>query len=46
MLWPMRIALTGKTFTPGGAFETSDVLGKKETIERIENGIELIKKSL
>ncbi|NLC65572.1 MAG: glutamate--tRNA ligase [Clostridium sp.] len=46
MLWPMRIALTGKTFTPGGAFETSDVLGKKETIERIESGIELIKKSL
>lgn len=46
MLWPMRIALTGKTFTPGGAFETSDVLGKKETIERIEKGIQLIKESI
>ena len=43
VLWPMRIALAGKTFTPGDAFNISDVLGKKESIERIEKGIELLK---
>ena len=46
MLWPLRTALTGKQFTPGGAFEAADILGKKESLERVEAGIALLKKSL
>lgn len=39
MLWPVRIALSGKSVTPGGAIEIADILGKKESIRRIEAGI-------
>jgi glutamyl-tRNA synthetase len=46
MLWPIRTALTGKQFTPGGAFEAADVLGKEESLTRIRKGIELLKESL
>lgn len=38
-LWPMRVSLTGKQASPG-PFEVADVLGKKNTIRRIENAIE------
>lgn len=40
LLWPVRIAITGKVITPGGAIEIADILGKEETIKRIELGIE------
>lgn len=43
MLWPLRTALTGKQFTPGGAFEAADILGKEESIERVRKGIEKLK---
>lgn len=43
MLWPIRTALSGKQFTPGGAFEAADVLGKEESIARIDKGITLLK---
>ena len=46
MLWPIRTALTGKQFTPGGAFEAADVLGKEESLVRIRKGIQLLKESL
>lgn len=46
MLWPIRTALSGKQFTPGGAFEAADILGKEESIERIEKGITLLKAHL
>lgn len=35
VLWPLRAALTGQQFSPG-AFECALVLGKKETLKRIE----------
>ncbi|MBE5923463.1 MAG: glutamate--tRNA ligase [Lachnospiraceae bacterium] len=38
-LWPVRIAVSGKQMTPGGAFEIMDILGKEESIRRIEIGI-------
>ncbi len=41
VLWPMRVALSGEQFSPG-AFEMALILGKDETIRRIEN---LIKSS-
>jgi glutamyl-tRNA synthetase len=43
MLWPVRTAVSGKSFTPGGAYEIADILGKEETIKRIKIGIEKLK---
>lgn len=40
MLWPIRTALSGEQFTPGGAFELADILGKEESLRRIKIGIE------
>jgi len=40
LLWPVRIAITGKAITPGGAIEIADILGKEETVKRIKSGIE------
>ena len=40
ILWPVRVALSGKSFTPGGAIEIADLLGKEESIIRIKKGIE------
>ena len=44
VLWPVRIAVTGKEMTPCGATEAMEVLGKEETIQRIKKGIELLEK--
>lgn len=40
LMWPVRIAIAGKAVTPGGAVEIAHILGKSETISRIETGIE------
>ncbi len=40
VLWPMRVALSGKAFTPGGGIEIATLLGKEESIARIKKGIE------
>ncbi len=40
MLWPIRTALSGKQFTPGGGIELCAILGKDDTINRIKKGIE------
>jgi glutamyl-tRNA synthetase len=39
VLWPLRTALSGKESTPGGAFDIMDILGKEESIKRIQAGI-------
>ena len=39
VLWPARIALTGLAATPGGASEIAELLGKKETLSRIDASI-------
>ncbi|MCL2068297.1 MAG: glutamate--tRNA ligase [Oscillospiraceae bacterium] len=36
LLWPVRIAVTGKQFTPGGGVEAAYLLGKAETLRRID----------
>jgi glutamyl-tRNA synthetase len=41
-LWPLRIALSGQTVTPGGAIEICYVLGKAEALSRIEHGIKVL----
>ena len=35
----MRIAITGMAVTPGGATEIAELLGKEETLVRIEKSI-------
>jgi len=40
LMWPIRIAVAGKAVTPGGAIEICFILGKEETLRRIETGIE------
>ena len=42
VLWPLRTAVSGKQSTPGGAFEIMEIIGKEETIARMEKGIELL----
>jgi glutamyl-tRNA synthetase len=39
LLWPLRIALSGKQSTPGGFIEIAYLLGKEETIKRVEEAI-------
>ncbi|MBQ4399827.1 MAG: glutamate--tRNA ligase [Alphaproteobacteria bacterium] len=39
ILYPVRIALSGKETTPGGATELAFILGKSETLERIKAAI-------
>lgn len=46
LLWPLRTALSGKQFTPGGAYEIAEILGKDESIRRIKIGIDKLKNSL
>ena len=40
VLWPLRVALSGKAFTPGGGIELANILGKDEVIARVKKGIE------
>lgn len=40
VMWPIRIAVSGKQTTPAGATEIMSVLGKEETLRRIRIGIE------
>lgn len=42
VMWPIRTAVSGKQMTPGGATELMEVLGKEESIARIQKGIELL----
>ena len=43
LLWPVRVAITGKQFTPGGAVEAADIIGKAETLSRMKRSIELLR---
>jgi len=36
VLWPLRIALSGQQFTPGGAVEIAVIIGKEETLKRLQ----------
>ncbi len=36
VLWPLRIAITGRAATPGGAFEMAYLLGRDETLARLD----------
>jgi len=42
IMWPIRTALSGKDVTPGGAIEILYLLGKDESLARIETGIDML----
>lgn len=46
VLWPIRTALSGKQFTPGGAIELAAILGKNDAVERIELAINKLKNDI
>ena len=39
LLWPVRIAAAGQTVTPGGAFEILCILGREESLRRLNLGL-------
>ena len=39
VMWPVRIAVSGMSVTPGGAIEILDILGKDESLKRLEIGL-------
>ena len=41
VLWPLRVALSGKAASPS-PFEIMDILGKEETLLRIQKAIEIL----
>lgn len=44
LLWPLRIAITGTQVTPGGAVEAACLLGKEETLRRLNLSINKLEK--
>lgn len=42
ILWPVRVAVSGKQSTPGGATEICELLGRDESLARIRKGIDLL----
>ena len=42
LMWPLRIAVSGKTVTPGGAVEICSIIGRSETMMRIAKALELL----
>jgi len=46
VMWPIRTALSGIPATPGGATALAEVLGKDETLKRMQSAIEKLEKSL
>lgn len=46
VMWPVRTAVSGKQMTPGGATEIMEVIGKDETLSRIEAAIAKIEAAI
>lgn len=46
IMWPLRVALSGKASTPGGAIELAYILGKDEAIKRTKKGIQLLRENI
>lgn len=46
VMWPIRTALSGKQMTPAGATEIMEVLGKDESLARLNDGIARLEKAL
>ena len=44
VFWCVRVAITGKESTPGGVMEVAELLGKEETLRRLDFSIDLLNK--
>lgn len=44
VMWPVRIAAAGKAVTPGGAVEICRILGREETVRRLNVAIDMLSK--
>jgi len=44
VFWTIRVAISGKESTPGGVMEIAELLGKEETIRRIDFSLDLLNK--
>lgn len=40
MMYPMQVALSGRTIAPGGATAIAEILGKQETLNRLNSAIQ------
>ena len=40
VMWPLRTAVSGKQMTPAGATEIMEIIGKEETLRRVNAAIE------
>ena len=45
VMWPIRTAVSGKQMTPAGATEIMEILGKEESLARIQKGITLLEQT-
>ncbi len=45
-MWPVRVAVSGKQSTPGGATEIMELIGKEESLKRISAAIEKLESEL
>ncbi len=43
VMWPLRIAAAGQAVTPGGAVEIALILGREETMRRVEKGLDMLR---
>jgi glutamyl-tRNA synthetase len=43
VMWPVRIALSGQEVTPGGAIEILTILGRDESLARLELALDKLK---
>ena len=46
VMWPVRTAVSGKQMTPGGATELMELLGKEESLKRINDAIAKLEAAL
>ena len=45
-MWPVRVAVSGKQSTPGGATEIMELIGKEESLKRLAAAIEKLEREL
>ena len=46
VMWPVRTALSGKQMTPAGATEILEILGKEESLKRLNAAVEKLQAAL
>ena len=45
IMWPVRTALSGEAFTPAGATQILEVLGKEESLKRLSEAVDKLESS-